>query len=197
MYKLLYKERPIIGARLKNMRLLEFMETIVQDNMEDIIELSSLETDAAEVLESKEEKGGDIPSDKKEEKEGREEGVEKESKKEEEERAEREEEKWESNSSDDSYDPAKDPAGRGSSSDEEEEHLSLPRRNIHRLHPCLQPRRGNPLPLFQSLHHRYLLHQHRQQLPSQKMEIASGPIIRVRGACSEMLFQWERLVAAS
>ena len=36
MYELLYKERPIIGTRLKNMRLLEFMETLVQDNMEDI-----------------------------------------------------------------------------------------------------------------------------------------------------------------
>ena len=121
MYELLYKERPKIGLRIKNSRLIEFMKTLVQENVEDIIDLTNLEVDAADIVELEEDEGRDIPSDEKEEKEGAEEGEEKESKKEEEEKAEREEEKWESNSSDDSYDPVKDPASGDSSSDEEEE----------------------------------------------------------------------------
>ena len=104
MYEQMYKERPVVGKRLKNTRLLVLMQTLVQENMEDIIDLSSLEANAGEALHLEEEQDGDIPSNENKEKEGVDQG----------------EEEWDSNSSD-SYDPAKDSAGGDSSSDDEEE----------------------------------------------------------------------------
>ena len=58
------------------------METLVQENVEEIIDITNLEVDAANIVEFEEDEGGDIPSDKKEQKGGAEEGEEKESKKE-------------------------------------------------------------------------------------------------------------------
>ncbi|KAL9977970.1 hypothetical protein ACROYT_G015439 [Oculina patagonica] len=101
------------------------MQSLVKENLEDVIELSTLEVDAR--------KAG------KEEKEGGEKGVEKEERrvrrvreskeqtsKGEEESAEREDDKWDSHSSDnDSYDPAKEQA---SSSDEDEDQAKSSKR---------------------------------------------------------------------
>lgn len=127
----MYNERPPVGNRLKNTRLVQFMESVVQENLEDVIVLSSLEVDAKRMPEEEEEKGGEEEKEEedKEEKEGGQ-GVEKEERrgrreakeqksKGEEESVEMQDDQWDSNSEDDdSYDPAKEQA---SSSDEDED----------------------------------------------------------------------------
>lgn len=80
IYQLLYNERPTVGNRLKNTHLVQFMESVVQENLEDVIELSAIEVDAHDVSEEEEEEKGEEEEkeeEEKEEKEG-EQGVEKE-----------------------------------------------------------------------------------------------------------------------